>query len=55
MKKKIRCIDPNGKLLEDEINVRDREHLQAQLKYRSNVFVNKKKKEPKYKHKETEY
>lgn len=44
MKKKIKLIDKiNNKVLKGEITVRDLDHLQAQQKYPSRVFINKKK------------
>lgn len=45
MKKKIRIVDKTGKkekVIEREVNIPDKDHLAAQIKYRANVFKPKK-------------
>ena len=52
MKKKIRIIDKiTGKNLEKEIEVRNLEHFETQLKTRANIFRNRKLYNRKVKHK----
>ena len=52
MKKKIRIIDKiTGKNLEKEIEVRNREHFETQLRTRANIFRNRKLYNRKVKHK----
>lgn len=51
MKKKIKISDFNGKEKEFEINVRNEQHFQIQLKNPSRIFKNKKKYSRKIKHK----
>ena len=55
MKQKIRIIDKiTGKTLEKEVNVRNRDHFEAQRKYRAHVFRNRKLYNRKVKHKRVE-
>ena len=55
MKKKIRIIDKiTGKNLEKEIEVRNLEHFETQLKTRANIFRNRKLYNRKVKHKKVE-
>ena len=52
MKQKIRIIDKiTGKNLEKEIEVRNREHFETQLRTRANIFRNRKLYNRKVKHK----
>ena len=52
MKKKIRIIDKkSGKTFEKEVNVRNREHFETQLRTRANIFRNRKLYNRKVKHK----
>ena len=52
MKKKIKIIDKiTGKNLEKEINVRNRDHFETQLRTRANIFRNRKLYNRKVKHK----
>ena len=52
MKKKIKIIDKiTGKNLEKEIEVRNREHFETQLRTRANIFRNRKLYNRKVKHK----
>ena len=56
MKKKIRIIDKiTGKNLEKEIEVRNLEHFETQLKTRANIFRNRKLYNRKVKHKKVEF
>ena len=55
MKQKIKIIDKiTGKTLEKEVNVRNRDHFEAQRKYRANVFRNHKLYNRKVKYKNVE-
>ena len=55
MKKKIRIIDKiTGKNLEKEIEVRNLEHFETQLRTRANIFRNRKLYNRKVKHKKVE-
>ena len=52
MKQKIRIIDKiTGKNLEKEVNVRNQDHFETQLKTRANIFRNRKLYNRKVKHK----
>ena len=52
MKQKIRIIDKiTGKILENEIEVRNLDHFETQLKTRANIFRNRKLYNRKVKHK----
>ena len=52
MKKKIKIIDKiTGKNLEKEIEVRNRDHFETQLRTRANIFRNRKLYNRKVKHK----
>lgn len=51
MKKKIKISDFSGKEKEFEINVRNEQHFQIQLKNPARIFKNKKKYSRKIKHK----
>ena len=52
MKKKIKIIDKiTGKNLEKEIEVRNLEHFETQLRTRANIFRNRKLYNRKVKHK----
>lgn len=42
MKQKIRVKGIDGKVLEGEFEIPDKTHLEAQIKYRANVFKPKK-------------
>ena len=56
MKQKIRIIDKiTGKILESEIEVRNRDHFAVQLKTRANIFRNRKLYNRKVKHKKVEF
>ena len=56
MKQKIRIIDKiTGKILESEIEVRNRDHFAIQLKTRANIFRNRKLYTRKVKHKKVEF
>ena len=56
MKQKIRIIDKiTGKTLEKEVNVRNRDHFEAQRKYRAHGFRNRKLYNRKVKHKKVEF
>ena len=56
MKQKIRIIDKiTGKILESEIEVRNRDHFAVQLKTRANIFRNRKLYTRKVKHKKVEF
>lgn len=55
MKQKIRIIDKiTGKILENEIEVRNLDHFETQLKTRANIFRNRKLYTRKVKHKKVE-
>ena len=55
MKQKIRIIDKiTGKILENEIEVRNLDHFETQLKTRTNIFRNRKLYTRKVKHKKVE-
>ena len=55
MKKKIRIIDKiTGKTLEKEINVRNQDHFETQLKTKANIFRDRKLYNRKVKHKKVE-
>ena len=55
MKQKIRIIDKiTGKILENEIEVRNLGHFETQLKTRANIFRNRKLYTRKVKHKKVE-
>ena len=55
MKQKIRIIDKiTGKTLEKEVNVRNRDHFETQLKTKANIFRNRKLYNRKVKHKKVE-
>ena len=55
MKKKIKIIDKiTGKNLEKEIEVRNLDHLETQLKTRANIFRDRKLYNRKVKHKKVE-
>ena len=55
MKQKIRIIDKiTGKILENEIKVRNLDHFETQLKTRANIFRNRKLYTRKVKHKKVE-
>ena len=55
MKQKIRIIDKiTGKNLEKEIEVRNRDHFETQLRTRANIFRNRKLYNRKVKHKKVE-
>ena len=55
MKQKIRIIDKiTGKTFEKEVNIRNRDHFEAQRKYRANVFRNRKLYNRKVKYKKVE-
>ena len=56
MKQKIRIIDKTiGKILENEIEVRNLDHFETQLKTRVNIFRNRKLYTRKVKHKKVEF
>ena len=56
MKQKIRIIDKiTGKTLEKEINIRNRDHFETQLKTKANIFRNRKLYNRKVKHKKVEF
>ena len=56
MKQKIRIIDKiTGKILENEIEVRNLDHFETQLKTRANIFRNRKLYSRKVKHKKVEF
>ena len=56
MKQKIRIIDKiTGKTLEKEVNVRNRDHFETQLKTKANIFRNRKLYTRKVKHKKVEF
>lgn len=55
MKKKIRVVDNiNNKILEKEVEIPNKMHLDAQIRFPSRVFKNKKKYTRKQKHKNNE-
>ena len=55
MKQKIRIIDKiTGKILESEIEVRNWDHFETQLRTRANIFRNRKLYTRKVKHKKVE-
>ena len=55
MKKKIRIIDKiTGKTFEKEVNVRNQDHFETQLKTRANIFRDRKLYNRKVKHKKVE-
>ena len=55
MKQKIRIIDKTtGKIFENEIEVRNLDHFETQLKTRANIFRNRKLYTRKVKHKKVE-
>jgi len=51
MKRKLRVIGVDGKIIEGEYNTRNLAHLEAQIKYRATVVEDKRKKSPKHKNK----
>lgn len=52
MKRKIKIIDKvSGKVIEKEIEIRNQDHFEIQLKNKSHVFKNRKKYTRKLKHK----
>ena len=56
MKQKIRIIDKiTGKIIENEIEVRNLDHFETQLKTRANIFRNRKLYTRKVKHKKVEF
>ena len=56
MKQKIRIIDKiTGKILESEIELRNLDHFETQLKTRANIFRNRKLYNRKVKHKKVEF
>ena len=55
MKQKIRIIDKTtGKIFENEIEVRNLDHFETQLKTKANIFCNRKLYTRKVKHKKVE-
>lgn len=55
MKQKIKIIDKiTGKMLEKEVNIRNRDDFEAQRKYRAHVFRNRKLYNRKVKYKKVE-
>ena len=55
MKQKIKIIDKiTGKMLEKEVNVRNRDHFATQLRTRANIFRDRKLYNRKVKHKKVE-
>ena len=55
MKQKIKIIDKiTGKMLEKEVNIRNRDNFEVQRKYRAHVFRNRKLYNRKVKHKKVE-
>lgn len=55
MKKKIRVVDNiNNKVLEKEVEIPNKMHLDAQIRFPSRVFKDKKKYTRKQKHKNNE-
>ena len=55
MKQKIRIIDKTtGKIFENEIELRNLDHFETQLKTRANIFRNRKLYSRKVKHKKVE-
>lgn len=56
MKQKIRIIDKTtGKIFENEIELRNRDHFETQLKTRAHIFRNRKLYNRKVKHKKVEF
>lgn len=56
MKQKIRIIDKTtGKIFENEIEVRNLDHFETQLKTKANIFRNRKLYSRKVKHKKVEF
>ena len=56
MKQKIRIIDKiTGKILENEIEIRNLDHFETQLRTRANIFRNRKLYNRKVKHKKVEF
>ena len=56
MKQKIRIIDKTtGKIFENEIEVRNLDHFETQLKTKANIFRNRKLYTRKVKHKKVEF
>lgn len=51
MKQKLRVTDVNGKTKEGEIEIPNKAHLEAQIKYPARVWKDKKKYNRKQKHK----
>ena len=52
MKQKIKVIDKvSGKTLEKEVEIRNQDHFEVQLKTKSHIFKNRKKYTRKLKHK----
>lgn len=51
MKKKIKLVDTDGKVIEKEYSVRQKGQYDTLLKYKSSVFRDKKKYSRKQKHK----
>lgn len=55
MKQKIKVIDKvSGKTIEKEVELRNLDHFQVQLRTKHNIFRNKKKYNRKLKHKNKE-
>lgn len=55
MKQKIKIIDKvNGKVLEKEVEIRNQDHFNVQLKTKAHVFKNRKKYTRKLKHRNKE-
>ena len=56
MKQKIRIIDKTtGKILENEIELRNWDHFETQLRTRANIYRNRKLYSRKVKHKKVEF
>lgn len=56
MKQKIKLVDKlTGKTLEKEVELRNRDHFDVQLKTRMHIFRNRKKYNRKRKHKGADY
>lgn len=52
MKQKIKIIDKvSGKTLEKEVEIRNQDHFEVQLKTKAHIFRNRKKYYRKFKHK----
>jgi hypothetical protein len=55
MKQKIKIIDKvTGKTLEKEVEIRNQDHFNVQLKTRAHIFRNRKKYNRKIKHRQKE-